>query len=327
MKNEIENMLLILGAVLASVLIGCAREPAEVSTSAKPTHRLEFAWPVPVKFQVEEQVQRDGERIKFLHTLLLETNRNDELVLRWLDVEVKTVNKHPINTPESKKAAELASAVYRSLPPMRISRAGHFLGGGNISESFNHASEMADKASTNLSGGSHQDISQAVDDPAARSMCEQMISRCWNAWVEAWIGLEAGKRTVRPSAAQSRVGTDNNQFEPVIENFGAVPTNANFVFLRRRELAARTETVGSVSNTVSPIASKEARAEKVTRAETPEIRREMRAEVITDTKSLMPSVASYKVEDIQELPNARKASLLERHKYRFIWPESAEAHQ
>ena len=73
--------------------------------SMKVPETLIFKWPVPVKFQVEESIEKEGKLSKVRRTVLM-TETNGELRLEWLKLELMMIDEHDFTRPPLNRIAE-----------------------------------------------------------------------------------------------------------------------------------------------------------------------------------------------------------------------------
>src|SRR2546428_11758730 len=120
------RLLLIVIVLIVVQLQGiCAAGDENNYSKTTRTNGLRFQWRPPLQFQVEETTEKDGKLSKERCTLsLVETN--NELLLRYIDIERLDSNGRSVERPELKKV--LAPVALVSHPSMRISLNGEFLG-------------------------------------------------------------------------------------------------------------------------------------------------------------------------------------------------------
>jgi len=311
---------IVVSSVAASAGLAVTLGVAFVSGLVGAGHAaFEFDWQIPCTFRVQETISKKGMEAKLRHTLAL-AETNGELQLRWLDTKYLSINGEDATTPEMKEAMKTASAMYVSLPALRISRQGRFLGASNLKESLRASSRILDSINTNRTEQNRAKWERAMTDPDSLKLYEGILSQYWSTWVENWIGF--GKKSYAPPKSRTRVTGDTNSVSTEItyENAGTVKSDTNLVHLKSEEVTKGPELSRAILKMLDGFDEKFKAQGDPARESVSIERRIIKLDVITNPRNLRPAVARRSVTISMETPDEGKVESREVHIYDFIWP-------
>jgi hypothetical protein len=304
------------GTVLGTLLLFLNSALGKEATNAPA---LQFDWPRSERFQVEELIEKKGNRVQIVFKCQL-SETNQEFILRWLDAEILSFNGKKVSESEDlKRELEPVQAMFR-YPPFRISREGHFVETLDVEEAMKETNRLLDKVAPDRPKDSRKFFDKLARSKTGKRMVDRVYGQIWETWVEMWadVNLPAGQT----ASKQGKVPFGESDEFPAkmkLSNLGPLNSDTNLLSLKYEERV----TGKNFGATLNKFAEKVAKETDVKKADPlPKkvtFERATIVEVHTDPKTLRPDWAKRSVMTSASAPGEDKETSLEVNEYRFRW--------
>jgi len=304
--------------LLASVMLVWSSLSAFAAEAVKkPT----FAWPAPMKFQVEERLNKDGNVWVFKHTFSF-TKAKDEYRLAWVDSECLEAKGQKIDTPELKKQLRATELMWLGNPPMRISAAGEFLGCDLTPEVIAKMNDLIDQAVPNRTEESRRKFAEGLATPAGQGIYVGALGQYWLCWVQQWFtapsisGEKATNQVILP-VAKGHTATGITVFQ----NHGpTISGQKEIVKITAEEMTSGPEYAASLTKSADQIAAQRGGTNDLVVVSA---KRQVNYETEIDLSKLRPLSASRKTRVSMEYKGQKPTDGVQEFEYRFFWPDEA----
>lgn len=256
-----------------------------------------------------------------VHTVsLIETN--EELRLRWVDVEPLIVDGRSIDSPELKKfVSQIRVTLAMGFPPLRINREGKFLGTVSLKESMKTMEDLINKMFPDRPEESQKFLPRMAGTPEGQKMVDAIMQRYWSSWVQTWLG-----RDIRPGQVMTNNEIQKNPFGEVnlkatvtISHLGFDAIKTNEAFLKCEQVAGGEALVRGVLETLKAVSKSVDAPGENPLPQILDVQRTTVMEVKTDHTDMRPSWARFSTETTIETAEKGKRSQRESHEFKFIW--------
>jgi hypothetical protein len=309
-RSRLFLVLLIPCLIIAVFLVVGPFMSPDASTS--PIRRTVFNWGAPVQFKLKETICKDNTEATLMHKLRFDQT-NNEYRLRWLDARFLDINGRKINTNQPDKSISEAEEIWKSLPALRISSQGRFLGLADPEKAMDDVRIMIEKSRGQTSRESSEALVQFMKQPQSAELLKTVCAAPWARWVENWIDIDLTQTTtVLTNSSIDCFGTAVPA-RTVIENLGKSRRGETLRHLRiqtmatgpeyRKALTSWMESGGKKLDDVILDASSE-----------------YTIEIITDPATLRPKEASSLSRVILHTQEKNDTTNSEWHYYQFYWP-------
>jgi len=280
---------------------------------------LQFSWQRTGLFEVEESIQKKGNRMQIIFKCQL-SKTNDQFILRWLDAQIVSVNGQRINESDDLKR-ELApvQAMFRH-PPFSISLDGQFLETIDADEAMKKTNQALDEVAPRRSEESREFFDRFAQSKTGKQMIDHVYGQIWGTWIGMWVGLNVPDGQTVSEDVKVPFG-DGDRVPARIKrsNLGPLKSNTNLLSLRFEERL----TAKNIGAAINKLSKKVAKETEVKSAEPlpkkVSFERATIVEVHTDRRSLNPHWAKRSVVTTASVPGEGKQSELEVHEYQFRW--------
>jgi hypothetical protein len=275
---------------------------------------LHFDWPLPSALSVTAKIDKRGNSSTAHYLVELRAEDGDHLTLSFRDFEFLSLNGVDARGPEVRAKLGPLAGLTATLPSMRISPGGDYLGTLGLEQ-------MAERMLALLPQGDEPQVRERLESyfrsPQVQHMMQQKSGDVWNTWVGAWNGLEleAGQTLTRtvPVTVMARQLEQSVLFE----HLGAAnETCADCVRLRLTTVIEGPEVVALVSGIVRELGGAQG-AEM--RDAFVSARSLNVAEVVTEAHGLRPHHAVSRTEVTLRGADGKERSRKESKEYWFQW--------
>lgn len=159
-----------------------------VARATAPPSVTRFAWTVPCRVPVREQVRKDDHGSVLTYFVEVRPDpesRTGELTLRLVDFAFVSIDGNDATSREAVEALRPLLAATSAVPTTIVSADGHFLRTTGV--------EAMIDAVVALRAGTPEEserMRRVMSAPAFRATMEQTTSAYWRTWVENWIDFD-----------------------------------------------------------------------------------------------------------------------------------------
>ncbi|MEQ8494936.1 MAG: hypothetical protein RLW42_12085, partial [Gammaproteobacteria bacterium] len=152
---------------------------------AVPAEAFRFDWPVPAAVGVRATVEKDGVASTARYRVALAAAADGELALAFDDFELLEVDGRDAR----ELADELAplTALTGTLPSLRLSTAGHYLGTSDADAAIAQTLRLLPEG---MPAATRERLATTLRSPDMQHLMTQRSGELWNTWVGAWNGLD-----------------------------------------------------------------------------------------------------------------------------------------
>ncbi len=273
-----------------------------------------FGWPVPVTVAVKAKMDKRGNTSTARYLAELAPGEDGHLTLSFRDFEFLTLNGVDARTPEVQAKLGPLAALTATLPAMRVSQRGDYLGTVGLER-------MAERMFALLPDADDPQLRERMDayfaSPQVRQMMQQKSGEVWNTWVGAWNGLElAAGESLQRSVPVTVMARELEQ-AMLFEHLGAAGGScAACVRLRLTTLLEGPEVVALVAGMVRELAGeKDALAMDAFES----ARSSSVIDIVTDGADLRPRHVRASTTVMVRERGGRERSRSEHKEYWFQW--------
>ncbi len=293
MQLPVHFLRVVVAVIFLAVFTGCNSQKSKSDVSAGlDSSEFSFRWPVPTRFEVEETIKKKGSESTIRHTIQFRS-RSNELVLRWVDSEVLSINGQLVKTPAEQKAVASLRAIFAATAPMRVSTAGEFLGCLNNEESIRKINKELDAMFPDRPQSARDYYTKLGSSEEGQAWWARIMNTTyWGPWVGAWVDfdLRPGERATNIIERGSAQTTPRKEI--ISTHLGSVPKKRELVHLRLESRSSGPELWQAIAGQVDKVA--EQTIDKKDRGSEPlpkvlDAAYSETVEVHTDPKSLRPS--------------------------------------
>lgn len=298
------------------LFLGCSSD--KKVTTASP---LQFNWPLPQSFQVEELIGKKGARLQILFTCeLIETNQ--ELILRWLDTQFLSFNGEKVSESEAlKKELAPVEAMFR-YPPFRITSQGEFLETLNAEESTKEVNRLLDKVAPERPEDARKFYDKLAESQTGKQMIDRIYGQIWGTWVQMWVDVNLADGQTVSEDGNIPFGEGHNlPAKMTLSNLGPVASDTNLLSLKYEEKITANDLGGTMEDFLGKLAKETELKEAEPLPSNVSFERATIMEVYTERKTLKPHWAKRTMVTTTSAPGEKKEIALEVHEYLFHWSD------
>ena len=261
---------------------GSSSENTSEAAPAGEKQAFIFGWKVPCRVPVVRTSEKRGKSAKLRFFVAARPTKDDKIEVRVEDTEFLVIDGRDATTPEAK--AQLAPMMgLMGIPvPMIISREGEYLETRGLDELIER---LLSSSVVTKDPKAAEQMKQSLRSPQMKATLIAAAGDSWNAWVGAWVGLEARPgEVIEGEDSTPGAGDDRIPVRVRVEHHG--PTTGSFVKVSVTSTVegekARSAVAGMVRDMVGPDVPKD---KQIT---LDKLRRVARTEAETDPKTLLP---------------------------------------
>lgn len=276
-----------------------------------------FAWPVPVTAVVKAKMQKKGNESTARYAVRIARGNDDEMTLEFRDFKLLTINGKDASDPEVAAQLGPVASLASSLPTMRLSGSGEYLGTSGLETLMDR---LLAAMPGEMDGNTRAGLINYYRSPKVQALMQQKSGEMWNVWVGAWNGLELDPgQSLKGTVPVQVMGRDIQQ-QILIEHLGAAEGYPCCVRLRMTTVVDGPEVLQLVTGMLQDMAAVMDRAgETFDPARFTSARSTNVTEVITRPSSLIPRYASSKAEVSIRLADNSSRTQTDRKWFWFEW--------
>jgi hypothetical protein len=218
------------------------------SASAPPSGLPRFAWTAPSSVGVTEDVEQQGQRMKFVYRLDVCPGEGGGVFVSHRDVTVKEIAGAPIAGGDHAAEVRQIEAAASALPTMIVDRSGVFVRGTGYPE-------MIERAMAAFPGEEFAQLRTFLTSGRAPEILDVTLAQLWQTWVGVWLRYDPSHGAVQ-DAKDLGAGPDASRIH--LSYGGAGPEHrvklAAHRVPTRDELAKLAGVTGGVQPGASPAA-------------------------------------------------------------------------
>lgn len=223
----------VIAVFCAAVVSAPAKAQDAKPAAAKAPVRLRFDWGTRCAVTVTETALKNDHTMRARYRVELSPSTDGrELRVRMADWEFLELDGRDLTRPEMRAEMESALAAVGTVPVLRVSHEGDFLGSIGVEEmvdAFLSAMKMRNPAAP------VDDVRAKMLSPTWRRILEARMGDDWNRWVGAWNGLEMAPNTTEDHALEVPVGGHKLAMPLRYLHLGMVPGAAEGRRIRLRQ--------------------------------------------------------------------------------------------
>lgn len=277
-----------------------------------------FDWPLPASVAVTATITKKGNTSTGRYTVDFRSHDSAEYVVSFRDFEFTSLNGMDATDPAVQARLGPVAGLTSSLPSMRLSKTGHYLGTTGLEQMMARTLELMPEAP---GAEARERMQQYFESPQVRAMLQQKAGETWNIWVGAWNGLDLTSGQELSGAVPVRVMNRELTQNILVQHLGPVRGAEaehcpQCVRLRMTTVVEGPEVLNLVSGMMRELGGSGGSRES---AKFVSARSMNVTEVVTDPARLMPRFAVANTEVMLQAANDETVSQHERKEYHFAW--------
>lgn len=280
-----------------------------------------FAWPVPARVVVTEDVLKKGKTVRMRYEVRTQKQKDTENILVALrNFEFLNVNGRDATTPQAKAALASALDMTSAIPLLVVDKEGNYLRTTGLDDVIQRVLDEGAKRK-GAKPEERAQVEATMNAPAFRQAMEASAGQFWNAWVGAWTGWELANGKVQQSETKLPLGEFEMPATLTLTNHGPVKGAKGHVRLSVGTLATGAEArkvyaqfMRKMFGEAMARSGKEFTDDMLTK-----LRIDSKAEVVTRLEDLRPLRAMYEKNVMLEITGSGTQRNVERRSYRFDW--------
>ncbi len=305
---------------LAGIALGMAFAAGSAANARAEEGSFVFSWPVPGRVRVLEKSDKRGGTATTEYDLVI--NRAPDgtnLEVRFENFRFVVVNGQDATTPEMKEALGPTAVLASAMPTFLISPEGDYLDAVGMEETIEKT--LAFMRESGAAGQDPATIQQVEATMRSPQMVAQMRAKAgdhWMVWVGLWAGVELSDGgTVETTTAIPMPDGSTVDAPLTFRHAGQEAGAGGRVTLEAESILEGEEATRALERAVRSMAGPQG-------APPPgqmfaSFRREFKARVITDPKTLRPSRATSEAISRISAVDGEERTQKESHVYEFHW--------
>jgi hypothetical protein len=277
---------------------------------------LRFDWPLPAALTVNAALAKKGNASTAQYRVALSTSADGELALAFRDFEFLTLNGVDARDPKVLARLGPLAALTGSLPTMRLSSSGEYLGTAGLEQMMKGFLGVLPEG---LDDAQRERLDDYFRSENVQAMMQQKSGEVWNTWVGAWNGLDLAAGQNLSGTVPVSVLNRTLEQSVLIEHLGLAPETANCpscVRLRLTTIVEGPEVLHLMSGMMRNLGGEDGQlgVAKFVSARSMSV-----TEVVTNPSNLMPYYAISNTEVMLRDANDENHSQHDRKEYWFNW--------